>query len=457
MKRRDFLKTSTATISAPMIVSSRVFGAYAPSNRINVGFIGLGNQSTIDLPAFINNPDVQVLAVCDVNTASGGYRDEKQFLGRKVGQETVNDHYARQTESGTYNGCDAYVDFREMLARDDIDAVVLVVPDHWHSIMTVLAARAGKDIYCEKPLSLTVRDGQDMVRAVREHDRILQTGSHHRAGAAARQACELVRSGRIGTLDRIETVLPQNNAVSPPPGWQPMPVPEGFDYDLWLGPAPEVPYHKDRCLYRFRFIRDYSGGQVTNFGAHSLDIAQLGNDSERTGPIEFENTGAQWPEPGSLFSTATHVAFRAQYANGVELTCTTSGKESYTRFWGSGGWVQYHTRGTLSHSDNVDPKLGPNDVQLPRANPDRTENLPRSYIADHVRNFIDSVKSRQDPIEPVEVGHRTASICHLGNIAMQLDRKISWNPEAEQIVGDEEASALLSKPVRSLWQVHGER
>src|SRR4051812_8546214 len=196
MKRREFLRTAagaSAALGLPALVPGSAFGAYAPSERINVGFIGLGNQSTLDLPAFLQNPDVQVVAVCDVNTGSYGYNNPKHFLGRKPGLDTVNAYYAEKTKAGRYDGCRAYNDFRELLARDDIDAVALVVPDHWHGLMTIMAARAGKDIYCEKPLSLNVEQGQEMVKAVRQHGRILQTGSQHRSGPSARLACELVR------------------------------------------------------------------------------------------------------------------------------------------------------------------------------------------------------------------------------------------------------------------------
>ncbi len=248
MKRRDFLRTSAAAAAAlgvPSLVPASVFGAYAPSNRIHVGFVGLGNQSTIDLPAFLGQPDVQVLAVCDVNTGSDGYLP-KQFRGRKPGQDQVNAYYTAKTGAGQYRGCDAYLDFREVLSRNDIDVVTLVVPDHWHGLMTVLAARAGKDVYCEKPLSLTVSQGQEMVKAVRKHKRILQTGSHFRSGPIRRYGCELVRNGRIGRLQRIVTHVAAQNAVDPGPGWKPEPVPEGFDYEMWLGPAPRVPYHRGR-------------------------------------------------------------------------------------------------------------------------------------------------------------------------------------------------------------------
>jgi len=459
MRRREFLKAGLAVgavFGAPSVIPSRVLGAYAPSNRITVGFIGLGNQSTVDLPAFLKQPDAQVVAVCDVNTGSVGYNDLKRFLGRKPGQEKVNAFYAEKTASGKYQGCDAYNDFRDVLAREDVDAVALVVPDHWHGLMTVMAARAGKDIYCEKPLSLTVADGQMMVRVVREHKRILQTGSHFRSGPMRRFVCELVRNERIGKLKRIYTVMARNNAESPGPGWKPMPVPEGFDYDMWLGRAPWAPYHSHRCFYRFRFLLDYSGGQTTNFGAHALDVAQWGHGSDATGPVEFEDTGSEFPPEGSLFTTATKIAFRAKYADGVELVGETGDYSPLTRFEGTEGWLQIDHRrgGTLTaHPESLKTAvIGPNEIHLPKSNPARTEDVYREYIPDHVGNFLASVKSREDPIEPVEVGHRTASICHLANIAMLLKRKIRWDPEKEEIGDDAEASAMLSRPMREPWE-----
>jgi predicted dehydrogenase len=309
-------------------------------------------------------------------------------------------------------------------------------------------------MYCEKPLSLTVRQGQAMVKAVREHKRILQTGSHYRSSPANRFACELVRNGRIGQVKRILTQVAENNAVSPGPGWQPMPVPEGFDYEMWLGPAPQAPYHLDRCLYRFRFLLDYSGGQTTNFGAHSNDIAQWGLGTDGTGPIEVEDTGGEWPPQGSLFTTATKVSFRARYANGTELICQTAKPGFGTRFEGSEGWVEFGYQGVQTSPASLKTsKIGPNEIHLPVSNPARQEDASRNYIPDHVRNFIDCVKSRQDPVEPVEVGHRTATICHLGNIAMKLRRKLQWDPAREQFVNDEEANGMLTRPMRGPWQL----
>ncbi|MCC7084173.1 MAG: Gfo/Idh/MocA family oxidoreductase [Pirellulales bacterium] len=431
-----------------------VFGANAPSNRIHIGFIGLGNQSKIDLPNFLKNDDVQVLAVCDVNTGSDGYRDPKDFLGREPGKQKVEAYYADRQPSGTYKGCDAYTDFRDVLARDDLDAVVIVAPDHWHAVMTVAACAAGKDVYCEKPLSLTVADGQSMVKAVRQYKRILQTGSQHRSSDAIRRGCELVRNGRIGKLQRIFTFVAENNFAGPGPGWTPMPVPKGFDYPMWLGPALDAPYHADRCLYKFRFIADYSGGQTTNFGAHSLDVAQWGHGTELTGPVEFADMGSEWPTPGSLFTTATKVAFEARYADGVTLVCETRQPGFGARFEGSEGWVQLDSNGLRCSPESLKTTfIGPNEIHLPVSVLGDLAMEDSAAESRHVRNFLNAVKSRQDPIEPVEVGHRTASMCHLGNIAMQLKRKIKWDPEAEKIVGDDEAASMLSRPKRVPWTI----
>ena len=315
LTRRRFLQRTAGGAAAacclPAIVPSSVFGADAPNERINVAFIGLGNQSRIDLPAFLSHDDVQVVAVCDVNRGSNHYLKPEHFLGREPGQKTVNEFYAKKTGVGDYKGCAAYGDFREVLGRPDVDAVVLIVPDHWHALMTVAAAKAGKDIYCEKPLSLCIRQGQQMVKAVRQYKRVLQTGSMQRSSPHCRFACELARNGYLGDIKQIFTDVAKNNFAGPGPGWKPMPVPDGFDYETWLGPAPKAPYHEDRCLYRFRFIRDYSGGQTTNFGAHSNDLAQWALGKDGSGPIEFEDISSEFPVPGSLYNTPTKIHFRA--------------------------------------------------------------------------------------------------------------------------------------------------
>lgn len=450
--RRRFLQTAAA-VAAPVLLPGSVFGARAPGNRVNLGVIGMGNQSTIDVPAFLDLDDVQIVAVADVNTASHGYRSPDQFLGRKPGQEKINAFYAKKNAAGSYKGCDAYNDFREILGRKDVDAVALIVPDHWHADMTVLAARAGKDIYCEKPLSLTVSDGQAMIQAVRKHKRVLQMGSHWRSSPGCRRAAELVRNGRIGQVKRVVAVLPPNNAVDPGPGWKPMPVPEGFDYDFWLGPAPKAPYHIDRCLYRFRFLLDYSGGQVTNFGTHAFNMLQWGLGTDDTTPVEFEDLGSEFPPKGSLFSTATKVHFRARYANGVELLCETRDPKDFgVLFEGTEGTVSFGYRGlTTTPKELKDSEIKPNEIHLQVSNPDRKEDKSKYYVPDHVRDFIQAVKARKDPIEPVEIAHHMTNICHLGNIAMLLHRKVRWDPKKEQFLGDDQANRMLTRPHRAPW------
>jgi predicted dehydrogenase len=445
LSRRDFLRSSVAlaagALGGPYIVPASVFGQNAPSNRVTLGIIGCGNQSTIDMSEFMKYPGCQIVAVCDVNRGSLGYKTDKQFLGREPQRDFVNRFYAEKSASGTYKGCDMYSDFRELLARKDIDAVAIIAPDHWHATMTVLAARAGKDIYCQKPLTLTVAEGQTMIKAVRKHRRILQTGSQYRSHATMRRACELVRNGRIGKLQRVETYVAANNFNGPGPGWKAMPVPEGFDYDMWLGPAPEAPYHHDRCLYRFRFILDYSGGQTTNFGCHSNDVAHWAMGVDDTGPVEVENLGAEFPPKGDLFDTPTKVAFRARYANGVTLDCKTDPLGFGARFEGTDGWLRVTSRGIVSEPAGIkDSVIAETEMRLP-------------VSENHYHNFLDCVKSRKEPIEPVEIGHRTATLCHLGNIAMILDRKIKWNPRSEKIVGDSEAARMLSRPMRGPWRV----
>jgi predicted dehydrogenase len=440
--RRGFLRSSTmlaaTAFGVPNIVPSTVFGANAPSNRITLGIIGCGNQSTVDLPEWLKHDDCQIVTVCDVNRASRGYRDEKQFLGREPQRDFVNRAYAKKTGRDSFQGCDACADFREVLARKDVDAVAIITPDHWHAIQTILAAKAGKDIYCQKPLGLTVRDGQEMIKAVRKYKRVLQCGSQWRSTAHIRQACELVRNGRLGKLQRVESFVAANNATGPGPGWKEMPVPEGFDYDSWLGPAPQVPYHKDRCFYRFRFVLDYSGGQTTNFGHHSLGLVRwaVGDDFF---PEEFEDQGSQWPEPGDLFTTATKVAFRARFPSGVELTCKTDPRSFGARFEGSDGWLEVGSKEFNTNPASLKTAvIGGNDQRL--------------YVStNHYRNFLDCVKSRQEPIEPVETGHRTSMLCHLGNIGMLLKRKIKFDPQSERIIGDDEAARMLGHPMRAPW------
>ncbi len=445
--RREFMKRAggaLAGMGAAAYVPSRVLGA-APSNRITLGVIGMGNQGFNDTRGFLQLDDVQVVAVCDVNRDFTGYRDRQQRRGREPGRELVDKHYASKQSSGTYQGTAAYADFREMLEREDIDAVLIVTPDHWHGVMTVMAADAGKHIYCEKPLSLTVADGRAMVEAVRRNGVVMQTGSHERSNGRARFVCELARNGYLGEVKRVRTDVGTMNAYleksAPKGAWQPSPLPAGFDYDGWLGPAPWEPYHRDRCFYSFRFILEYSGGQTTNYGAHSNDLAQWGLGMDDSGPVVVEDRGGQFPRDG-LFDAPSHIHFGAWYANGVELVCKTSRRRGVgVRFEGTEGsaYWGYGMFGAQPRS-LLNVKLRSSDVHLYRS-------------GNHYRNFIDCIKTGREVAAPAEVGHRSATVCHLGNIAMQLQRRLEWDPVAERFVGDEQANRLLARPKRAPWRV----
>lgn len=439
--RRDFLRSTAAFAAAfgvPYIMPASVFGKNSPSNRITLAIIGCGNQSTVDIPEWLKNDDCQIVSACDVNRASHGYRDDKQFLGREPQRDFVNKFYAKKTGNDLFKGCDACIDFQDVLARKDVDAVAIITPDHWHAVQTIMAAEAGKDIYCQKPLSLTVRDGQEMIKAVRKHKRILQCGSQWRSKAHIRQACELVLNGRIGKLQRVESYVAENNFKGPGPGWKAEPVPEGFDYNFWLGPAPQAPYHNLRCFYKFRFILDYSGGQTTNFGHHSNGVVRWGVGDDLF-PTEFEDAGSEWPEKGDLFTTPTKVSFRARFSNGVELFCHTNKPGFGVRFEGSEGSLEIgSSKFECKPASLKDSVIGGTDKRL--------------YVSEnHYRNFLDAVKSRKDGVEPVEVAHRTSMLCHLGNIAMLLKRKFKFDPQTEQIVGDDEANKMFSRPLRAPW------
>jgi predicted dehydrogenase len=444
VSRRSFLKTTAAvtTLAAPYYVPASVFGANAPNSRITIGCIGVGNQGFPNMQRFLKQADCQVVAVCDVNRGSYGYKEPGDLRGREPAKHEAERYYAERNNAGQYKGCDAYNDFRELLARTDIDAVMLAPPDHWHEQLTIAAAAAGKDIYCEKPLGLTIGGQQKMIEAVRKHTRVFQTGTHERSNPVVRRACELVRSGAIGDVKRVTAHVGRHNKVGPGSGWKPMPVPDGFDYSLWLGPAPEAPYHQDRCLYNFRFNYDYSGGQVTNFGAHSLDIAQWGLGMDDTGPVEVEHVYADYLPKGSLFNAATHTYFRCRYANGTVVECFTSEPSVRCIFEGTEGLVRV---------DN----MGQNFFATPKSIWPKELSGNEDYHSgdDHVRNFLDSVKSRSEPSAPIETSHRSASICHLGNIAIQLKAELKWDPKAERFEGRkaDEANALLNRPARDAW------
>jgi predicted dehydrogenase len=329
-----------------------------------------------------------------------------------------------------------------VLDRKDIDAVEVCTPDHWHAIPVIAAAKVGKDIYCQKPLSLTIAEGRAMSDAVKKANVVFQTGSQQRSDPKFRRACELVRSGRIGKLHTVRVGLPAGRSDYAKTGDRKKPesVPDGFDYDFWLGPAPEAPYAPARCHVNFRWIYDYSGGQVTDWGGHHPDCAQWGMGTDDTGPVEIRAARAEFP-PDPLWNTATEYYFEAIYANGVRMIISNQEKMGVT--WeGSEGSV-YANRGALDANPKsiLDSQIGENEIHL--------------YKSDnHFRNFIDCVISREPCVAPVETAHRSITICHLGNIAMRLGReKLRWDPEKERILDDAEASKMLSREYRAPWKL----
>ena len=429
--RRQFLRGAAVVGAAPYVIASSALGAPgqpAPSNRIGIGVIGVGGQGSGHLGAFLGNPEVQVIAVSDVDRTR-----------RENAQKRTEEAYAKKAPTGTYKGCTAYGDFRELLARPDIDAVLIGTPENWHSLVTIAAAKAGKDIYCEKPFAPTIAEGRAAANAVKQYRRVLQVGSQERSNYKCRYACELVRNGRIGKVHTVRVNLPTDRHVMGP--LPPEPIPDGFDYDMWLGPAPWAPYARARCHGNFRWILDYSDGELTDRGAHVGDIAQWGNGTDRSGPIEIEGRG-EFPTDG-LYNTATQFTINYKYANGVNLTCASQPPRG-VRFEGDKGWIFVHIHGGLTEAE---PKsllksfIRPDELHLY----DNTNN--------HHKNWFNCIRTRKETIAPAEAGHRTSSFCHLGNIAMILGRKLKWDPDKEQFENDEAANRMVGRTMRSPWRM----
>lgn len=421
--RRDFLlQTGGAMLGGglgagfPMYIPRSVLGGAgepAPSDRIRIGCIGVGNQGSGNLGKHLKN----TVAVCDV--------DATRLAEAKA-----------RVEKGTGKSCAAYSDYRQLLDDRNVDAVVITTPDHWHALMTVDACRAGKDVYCEKPLSLTIADGQAMVKAARETGRIVQTGSQQRSDPKFRRACELVRSGKIGKVHTIRAgISGVNFKGTAEPDSDP---PSELDFNFWLGPAPERPYNVRRVHYNFRFFWDYSGGQLTNWGAHHLDIAQWGLGMDESGPVSI--VGKAKYHKDHLYDVPQWCEIVYEYANGVKMICGQD-QRGGTTFEGEKRTIHVdRKRLEASPAELVEQAVTSDDTQL------------ASNDKGHHANWLDCIRTRKLPICDVAIGHRSATVCHLGNIAVRTGRKITWDPVAEQIVGDSEAAAMQSRPYRAPWK-----
>lgn len=428
VNRRSFLRRSVATTGAllavPYFVPATVLGrdgGVAPSEKITVGFIGTGSHGiSRNLKMYLRQRDAQVIAVCDVD---GNHMNQAK--------ELVDQQYGN-------NDCATTKDFRDILRRDDVDAVMISTPDHWHVLISVLAARAGKDVQCEKP-TLTIDQGKILVETVRKHKKVFQTSTEDRSLPVYHKMAEVVRNGRIGKLQRIEVILPKQ---PPRPGDPTVkPVPPELDWDMWLGPAPEAPYTPDGVHFNFRWIWAYSGGIICDWGTHLFDTAQWANDTERSGPVEIDGKGTFWE--GGLFNTVKDYDVTYKYANGVVMTCKPGNPSikfiGTDGFIGNEGWNSQ--RLLVSSQDILEPIEGPDAVKL-FTNP-----------AGEHRNFLDCVKSRHDPYFPVDIGHRVSTVCHLANISIKLGRKIKWDPDKECFPDDPDATAMMSRPMRSPWSL----
>ncbi|MGI6296061.1 MAG: Gfo/Idh/MocA family oxidoreductase [Armatimonadota bacterium] len=436
LSRRTFLKASAVGVAMaglPGWFSARAQAAelergssrrrkFGPNDQINIAVIGPGGskggykQGLHDTQACANHPGVKVVAACDVDKT---HLDE---AAAAFGPD-----------------CRKYADFRELLAQKDIDAVVIGTPDHWHGYQAIAAMKAGKDVYCEKPLTLTIEEGRQIVRTWKNTGAVFQTGSQQRSDAKFRLACELVRNGRIGKIKRVESRLPSGPTGGP---YETGAVPADLDWDMWLGPAPFVDYVKERTHGTFRWWIEYSGGMLTDWGAHHLDIAQWGLGVDRSGPVSV--TGfAKGPDPigPNCYNTFPSFDLDLTYADGTPMHVTSQGEHG-VRFEGEDGWI-FVTRGKIEASDQklLDEPLPASATRLYESN-------------DHAGDFIECIRSRKQPICDAEIGHRSVSVSHLCNICLRLGGyKLEWDPVKEQFKDNPEANALVSRRARKGWQV----
>jgi len=423
MNRRDLIRATIALGAASALSATRVWGA---NDRIRMGLIGSGGRGRQDWTNFLREPAVDPVAVCDVY---GPFREKGIALAG--------------------NRAQGLQDFRRLLERQDVDAVIVATPDHWHALITIAACTAGKDVYCEKPLSLAVAEGRKMVEAARRYKRIVQTGSQQRSGEHYARAVKLIQDGGIGQVHRIHAGMQRNIY----PGLKPTEMASGIspelDWDMWLGPAPKRQFDPFRCIYNFRWFWDYSGGQMTNWGAHHLDIARwiVGDDA----PTEVSGFGGRYAlTDGGETPDVQEVVY--QFPKGV-VSWTASeisaGKGFTLDVFGSKGMLTL-TRGGFQ----VTPEMvAPSGSKEKKPLMEPLEAKGGGLDQAHVQNFLACVKSRQRPNADVEEGHRTAVMCHLGNISTRLGRSIRWDGAAEQAIGDPEANHMLARPYRAPWKL----
>lgn len=431
VSRRTFLAVGAASISMPSIVPN--FANAAPGERINVGVIGLGSRGFNLIDDLLAASDAQIVAVCDVDKLH--YRDQPWGKGRKFGLKAAQEYI--EQKSGSRSGVSGYSDYHEVCLREDIDAVIVATPDHWHAICTLGALQNGKDVYCEKPVTHTFREGQTVYQEVANQKAIFQTGSQQRSDWRFRRAVELVRNGHLGRIQSIEVGLPPGYEA--PQGDPKVTLPpEHLDYDFWCGPAPKLPYMRARHHRWWRGHRAFGGGVLMDWIGHHNDIAHWALDLDHSGPTRVEAVGWTFPQT-NIYNTPHHYEIRCEYANGTKSSIG-NGHSIGTRFVGDEGWA-FVTRGkiTASRKEWTDPNYDPGQEKV--------------YESDnHMRNFLNGVRSRTACICPAETGHRSITPGHLAYVSQKLNRPLNWNPEEEVVIDDSDANKLLqAQDYREPW------
>lgn len=439
--RRRFLKGATAALAMPTIIPATAIGRGrpAPSERIQVGLFGFGTIAQATTPGFLSDKRVQVVAVADpaVELTHYGYAGELTG-GRKVGKAYVEDYYAEKAAG--FKGCKAYEDYRELLEKESVDAVNVSTPDHWHAKMCLDATAKGAHVYGQKPLALTVSQGRAMVDAVAKAGVTWQTGSQQRSDVYFRTACEFVRNGRIGKVHTVKVLLPGGHK-----DWSKLaakrdtaPVPDGFNFDLWQGPAPERAYAPALLPLQWRHNFDYSGGMVTDFGAHHIDIVHWALDMDASGPSRVENISGTLPDAKALYNTATAFHFECLYGDTRMIVSDEQSSTGAIVFEGEGGKSIRVTRDSLEMTPKElrREKIGDDEIKLYESR-------------DHVRNFVDCVYSGKPTVAPIEAAHRTITVSHLANIGIRLGKEaFDWDPKTERST-DEAVNAALTRPARA--------
>jgi len=427
--RRNFIKkVAGASIIAagfPYFITAKTLGregAVSPNNKINVACIGVGGMGDANMKSFLGQDEAKVVAICDVDTKHA-----------KQAQSSVNRYYNNKD-------CAIYSDFRELLKRDDLDAVMIATPDHWHGIIAIAAAQKGLDIYGEKPLAYNIPEGRALVDAVERYGIIWQTGSWQRSERNFRFACELVRNGRIGDVHTVFVGVGggdnAKNKSFPPAD----PVPAELDYNMWVGPAAWMPYHQDRCHNNFRWNSNFAAGSISDWTAHHIDIAHWGMGTEDSSPIEIAGKAIYPDGNDGLYDNPISYKYECEYAEGFKLIVATEGS-SGVKFMGSEGWVHVNRGGISAENTSLlKSVIGPGEIHLYKS-------------TNHVGNFLDSVRSRKKTITPAEVAHHSIMPAYLGGIAMQLGRKVEWDKKRERFINDEAANRLLSRTMRSPWRL----